>query len=123
MNETTAVVTVVIISLALSSATVCSIQSPLRRLLESICPIGTTAEFWTRAAIVLLFLFPLWAVLVIGLPDLEIVGSYSAGEIVRRGLAWSSLALVAIIVASGLRLNSPRSREPVRTDYLGPVPR
>jgi hypothetical protein len=123
MNETSAVITVVAISVALSSATVYSIQAPLRRLLESICPIGTTAEFWTRAAMVLLFLFPLWAVLVIGLPDLEIVGSYSGGEIARRGLAWSSLALVVIVVATGLRLNATRPVEAVKTDYLGPAPR
>ena len=123
MNESIAVITVVAISVALSSATVLSIQAPLRKLLEAICPIGTTAEFWTRAAIVLLFLFPLWAVLVIGLPDLEIVGSFSAGEIARRGLAWSSLALVVIVVATGLRLNAARTVDAARTDYLGPSPR
>ncbi len=108
MNETTAVVTVVAISLALSSITVYAIHAPLRRLLESICPLGTTAGFWTRAAIVICYLFPLWVVLVFGLPNLEYVGRVSGGEIARRALAATSFALVAIVIATGLRLNAAR---------------
>jgi hypothetical protein len=108
MNQSAAVITVVVISLALSSITVFAIQSPLRRLLESICPLGSTAEFWTRAAIVVCYLFPLWVVLVFGVPNLNYVAAISAGEIARRGMASASFALVAIVIATGLRLNAVR---------------
>lgn len=118
MNETNSVITVVAISLTLSSITVYAIHAPLRRLLESICPLGTTAEFWTRAAIVVCYLFPLWVVLVFGLPNLMSIDGFSAGEIARRGLAATSFALVAIVIATGLRLNAvriePRSNEESR---------
>ena len=50
MNETTALLVVVTISMALSSMTVFAIHTPLRQLLEAICPLGTTAVFWTRVA-------------------------------------------------------------------------
>lgn len=51
MNESTALIVVVTISLVLSTATVTAIHAPLRRLLEAICPLGFTAVFWTRAAV------------------------------------------------------------------------
>lgn len=123
MNETTAVVTVVAISLALSSITVYAIHAPLRRLLEAICPLGTTAEFWTRAAIVVCYLFPLWVVLVFGLPNLDYIARVPAGEIARRALAATSFALVAIVIATGLRLNAARPIEPLRSDYVPPAQR
>lgn len=123
MNESAAVITVVIISLALSSITVFTIHAPLRRLLEAICPLGTTAEFWTRAAMVVCYLFPLWVVLVFGLPGKHYFAEASVGEIARRGLAATSFALVAIVIATGLRLNAVRPAEPFRTDYVPPAQR
>ncbi len=108
MNESTALLTVVTISLALSSATVFAIYHPLHKLLEAVCPLGFTAEFWTRAAVTVLYLLPLWVVLVWGLPDLGRLDYVSAGEIARRGLAAASFALVGIVIATGLRLSSLR---------------
>ena len=108
MNETTALLVVVGISLALSSLTVFAIHTPLRLLLEAICPLGTTAVFWTRAAMLVCYLLPLWVVLVFGLPNLRYLDAVSAGEIARRGLAAASFALVAIVIATGLRLNRAR---------------
>lgn len=52
------------------------------------------------------YLFPLWVVLVFGLPNLMYIAEYSAGEIARRGLAATSFGLVAIVIATGLRLNA-----------------
>ena len=108
MSEFTALVIVVTIALLLSTATVVTILAPLRRLLEAVCPLGSTAEFWTRAAVTVLYLMPLWVVLVFGLPDLGRVQLLSAGEITRRALAASSFALVLIVIATGLRLSSLR---------------
>ena len=70
MNETSALITVIVISIALSSVTVFAIYHPLHKLLEAVCPLGFTAEFWTRAAVTVIYLLPLWVVLVFGLPDL-----------------------------------------------------
>jgi hypothetical protein len=108
MNEITALLIVVGIALLLSSATVAAIYAPLRRLLESVCPLGFTAEFWTRAAVTVIYLMPLWVTLVFGLPDLRRLDYISTGEIMRRGLAASSFALVSIVIATGLRLSSLR---------------
>jgi hypothetical protein len=96
------------ISLLLSTATVFAIQAPLRALLAAICPLGFTAEFWTRAAITLLYLMPLWVVLVFGMPNLDSDHWITASEIARRALASSSFALFAIVIATGLRLAAIR---------------
>jgi hypothetical protein len=119
MDEITALVIVVSIALLLSTATVVAIYAPLRRLLEAVCPVGSTAEFWTRAAVTVLYLMPLWVVLVFGLPDLARVEFLSAGEVMRRALAATSFALVAIVVATGLRLSSLRT--PMAYDHVPPV--
>ena len=109
MNQTSALFTVVAISVLLSSITVFAIYQPLNRLLEAVCPLGFTAEFWSRAAVTVIYLLPLWMVLTFGLPDLNRVEFYSAGEVARRGLAATSFALVAIVIATGLRLSSLRA--------------
>jgi len=77
------------------------------------------AEFWTRAAVTVLYLMPLWVVLVFGLPDLGRLEYVSAGEIVRRALAAASFALVALVIATGLRLSSLRPAS--NYDYPPPV--
>ena len=119
MNAFAALTAVVAIALLLSTATVAAIHLPLRRLLETVCPHGSTAEFWTRAAVTVLYLMPLWVVLVFGLPDLGRLEYVSAGEIVRRALAAASFALVALVIATGLRLSS--LRPPSSYDYPPPV--
>jgi hypothetical protein len=118
MNEATALTVVVAISVALSTATVIAIYGPLRRLLEAICPMGSTAAFWTRAAVTVLYLLPLWVALIFGLPSFRYLDTFSGGEIARRGLAAASFALVAIVIATGLRLASLR---PAVNDYPPPV--
>jgi len=106
MNESFALTTVIVISIALSSGTVFAIYHPLHKLLEAVCPLGFTAEFWTRAAVTVLYLLPLWVVLVFGLPNLERLDYVSAGEIARRALAAASFALVGIVIATGFRLST-----------------
>ena len=108
MSEFTALFAVTAISLVLSSITVGAIHSPLRRLLEVSCPTGSSAEFWMRAAIMVFYLLPLWAVLAFALPSLGHVHLYSPGELARRGLAAASFALVLIVVATGRRRSSLR---------------
>jgi len=119
MNELTALITAIAISALLSSATVYAIHDPLRRLLEELCPLKITAVFWTRAAVTVLYLLPLWVVLVFGLPDLARLEYSTASEVARRALAACCFALVGIVVATGLRLDSVRP--PSRFDYPPPV--
>ena len=106
MSEFFPLIIALAITLALSSATVYAIYRPLHNLLEVVCPAGVTAEFWTRAAVTVIYLLPLWVVLVFGLPDLQRVDYVSPGEIARRALAAASFALVVIVVATGFRLAS-----------------
>jgi hypothetical protein len=106
MSELGGLLTAIVISFALSSATVFAIHAPLQRLLEAVCPAGSTAVFWARAAVTVIYLMPLWVVLVFGLPDFERSGSVSGGEVARRALAAASFALVAIVLAMGLRLSA-----------------
>ena len=63
----------------------------MRRLLEAVCPVGFTAVFWTRAAVIIIYLLPLWVVLVFGLPNLQRLEYVSAGEVTRRAFAASFL--------------------------------
>jgi len=119
MNDVTALITVLAISVLLSSATVCAIYAPLQRLLEAVCPLQFTAAFWTRTTVMVLYLLPLWVVLMFGLPDLARLEYSSASEVARRALAASCFALVAILVAIGLRLSS--LRVPGGYDYPPPV--
>jgi len=114
MSEFFPLITGIVISLALSSGTVFAIYHPLHRLLEAVCPLGFTAEFWTRAAVMVIYLLPLWVVLVFGLPDFTRLDYVSPGEIARRALAAASFALVAIVVGTGLRL--ARIRAPANYD-------
>jgi len=118
MNQLPALFTAIAISVALSSATVFAIYCPLLRLLEAICPLQHTAKFWTRAAVTVLFLLPLWVVLVFGVPDFQPLEAYPASDIARRALAASSFALVAIVIATGLRLSAVRP--PHKLDYQPP---
>jgi hypothetical protein len=115
MNELTALITVVAISIALSSATVFAIYQPLLRLLEAICPLQHTATFWTRAAVTVLYLLPLWVVLVYGVPDFHQLEFTSAADVARRALAACSFALVVIVVTTGFRLSTVRP--PSKFDY------
>ena len=108
MNELTTLTTAIGISLLLSSATVLAIHAPLRQLLEAVCPLQITATFWTRAAVTVFYLLPLCVVLAFGMPDLTFPENASASDVARRALAASSFALVAIVVATGLRLSSVR---------------
>jgi len=119
MNENSALITVVAISVVLSTATVFTIHTPLRRLLEAVCPLGFTAVFWTRAAITVFYLLPLWVVLVFGVPDFSRVDLISGGDVARRALAAASFALVGIVIATGLRLANLRA--PSARDYPPPV--
>ena len=117
MSDFFPLITAMIISVALSSGTVFAIYQPLHRLLEAICPLGYTAAFWTRAAVTVIYLLPLWVVLVFGLPDFGRVDYVSGGEIARRALAAASFALVGIVVATGWRLSGVRAP----SNYDAPV--
>jgi hypothetical protein len=119
MSEFSALTTVIAISVVLSSGTVFAIYRPLHQLLDAVCPLGFTAEFWTRAAVTVTYLLPLWVVLVWGMPNSAQLELVSAGEIARRALAATSFALVGIVIATGLRLSSLRA--PASYDSPRPV--
>ena len=115
MSEFFPLITALAITLALSSATVFAICQPLRKLLEAICPVGVTVDFWTRAAVTVIYLLPLWVVLVFGMPDFERGDYVAPGEIARRALAAASFALVGIVVATGFKL----AGVPAASNYTG----
>jgi len=106
MSDFFPLITALAITLTLSSATVFALHHPLHKLLEAVCPLGFTADFWTRAAVTVIYLLPLWVVLVFGMPDLERANYIVPGEIARRALAAASFALVGIVLATGFRLAS-----------------
>jgi len=119
MNQLETLSTAIGISLLLSSVTVFAIFQPMRRVLETVCPLQTTASFWMRAAVTVLYLLPLCIVLAFGIPDLSRLGYAPPTEVARRSLAACSFALVGIVVAIGLRLSSVRP--PSKFDYPPPV--
>ena len=119
MSELSALITVIVISLVLSSGTVFAIYRPLHQaargrlparlyggVLDARCgdgdlPVAAVGGARVRPA---------------ELSDLDFV---TAGEIARRALAATSFALVGIVIATGLRLSSLRA--PSRYDYPPPV--
>ena len=119
MSEFSALITVIAISLVLSSGTVFAIYHPMHKLLEAVCPLGFTAEFWTRAAVTVIYLLPLWVVLVFGLPESQRLEFVTAGEIARRALAATSFALVGIVIADGTATVQPARAVRLRLPAAG----
>jgi len=115
MNPSATLLTAIGISVLLSSATVFALHGPMRRLLEAACPLPTTASFWLRAAVTVLYLLPLCVVLAFGIPRYSQLGYAPPMEVVRASLAAGSFALVGIVVAIGLRLSSLRPQS--KFDY------
>jgi hypothetical protein len=109
MDELVALVTAVSVALGSSTLTVVAIHGPLRRQLTALCPVDSTAAFWMRAAVAVLYLLPLFVVLVFGLPDFTL-REHAVAEVVRRTIAAAAFALAAIVIGIGLRLSSLRPR-------------
>jgi hypothetical protein len=114
MSGLATLLTAVTIVLVTSTGTALAIHGPLRRQLAALCPVDTTAAFWTRSTVALLYLLPLFLVMWIGLPRLT-HEEFTTAEVVRRTLATSAATLTLIVVAIGLRLSfvSP----PTKFDY------
>jgi hypothetical protein len=94
----------VAIVLVTSTLTVALIHGPLRRQLGTLCPVDTTAAFWMRSAVALIYLLPMFMVMSFGLPQLH-AEEYTAAEIVRKTLSKTTMTLAVIIAAIGLRLS------------------
>jgi hypothetical protein len=90
-----------------STLTVFAIHEPLRRQLEALCANGTSALYWTRTAVAVLYLLPLFVVLVFGVPDLTRLDATPA-EVARRTIAAAAFALATIVTAMGLRIAGQR---------------
>lgn len=105
MTPLSTLVTAIGIALLASTLTVIAILGPLRRQLEALCASGTTATFWTRTAVTVLYLLPLFVVLMFGVPNLTRI-DITAAEIARRTIASASFALAVIVIGMALRLAS-----------------
>jgi hypothetical protein len=108
MEQLVALATAITVALGSSTLTVAAIHGPLRRQLVAACPVDSTAAFWMRAAVAVLYLVPLFVVLVFGLPDFTL-HAQAAAEVMRRTIAAAAFALAAIVIGIGLRLSSLRS--------------
>jgi hypothetical protein len=106
------------IVLAASTLTVATLYRPLRRELAARCTLDTTAAFWMRSMVALLYLLPLFAVLVFGLPKLT-YEEYTTAEVLRRALATTVSTLALFVIAIGLRLSM--AEPPGKFDYPPPV--
>lgn len=118
MTPLEALLTAITITLAASTITVVAIHRPMRRQLLASCVVDTTAAFWMRSAIAVIYLLPLFMVVAFGVPVLG-AQEFTAAEIVRRTLAACAFTLVTIVIALGFRL---ASLEPASArDYPPPV--
>jgi hypothetical protein len=99
-----ALLTAVGIVLAASTLIVLALYRPLRQQLATHCHVDTTAAFWMRSMVALLYLLPLFAVLVFGLPKLT-YEEYTTAEVLRRALATAVSTLALFVIAIGLRLS------------------
>jgi hypothetical protein len=107
MSPFTALASALGIAVAASTITTAAIHGPLRRQLAASCPVDSTASYWMRSAVTLIYLLPMFVVLVFGLPDLRF-NDLGLAEIARRALASAAFALAAIVSGMGLRLASLR---------------
>jgi hypothetical protein len=112
MNSTMAFLPTIAVAAALSTAAVMTLRKPLHALLLAICPADTTAEFWTRGAVALFYLVPLWTTLLFGV-------RYTSERadpigVARDALVWGSFALIVMLVALGLRLARFANQAPAR---------
>ena len=107
MSPFTALASALGIALTASTLTTIAIHAPLRRQLAAICPVDSTATYWLRSAVTLLYLLPIFVVLVFGLPDLRL-NDLGLAEIARRTLASAAFALAMIVSIITLRLASLR---------------
>jgi hypothetical protein len=96
--------TAVGIVLGASTLTALALYAPLRQQLATLCPVDATAAFWMRSMVALLYLLPLFAVLVFGLPQLT-YDEYTTAEVLRRALATAVSTLALFVIAIGLRLS------------------
>jgi len=118
MTPLEALLTAIAITLAASTMTAVAIYRPMRRQLLASCVVETTAAFWMRAAIAVIYLLPLFMVVAFGVPVLG-AQEFTGAEIVRRTIAACAFTLVTIVVALGFRL---ASLEPASAhDYPRPV--
>ena len=99
------------VALVASSLTVVTIREPLRRQLELMCTTRASVTYWTRTAVTVLYLLPLFVVLVFGLQDLT-RADLTPAEVARRTIAAAAFSLTAIV--SGMALRLANQRPPLR---------
>ena len=104
MSGLSVLFTAIGIVLLFSTITVVAIHGPLRRQLGALCPVETTAAFWMRSAVTLIYLLPLFVVLGIGVPRLTQL-EFTAAEVVRRMITTTSFTLALIVIGIALRLS------------------
>jgi hypothetical protein len=119
MSGMTFLLTAIGIVLTLSTITIVAIHGPLRRQLNASCPVETTAAFWMRSAVALIYLIPLFFVLGFGLPELTRL-EFTAAEALRRTITMTAFTLALIVTAIALRL-SLADRAGKFDDYPPPV--
>ncbi|MBC8027173.1 MAG: hypothetical protein H7Y89_14360 [Steroidobacteraceae bacterium] len=119
MTPLESLLTAIAIALGASTITILAIFRPLRRQLAAMCPVDTTAAFWMRSAVAVIYLLPLFMVVAFGVPVLG-PKEFTTAEIVRRTLAASAFTLVTIVMAIGFRLASLR---PASADDYPPAVR
>jgi hypothetical protein len=120
MNMLGAVLIAMITSLSVSSVLAATLVGPLTPLLGRLCPGPESERFWIRFTIVILYLTPLLAALVFGVPASPEFALASAGAIVRQVLSASLFGAFLALAAIGLRLSTLGSRSPVLSS---PAPR
>jgi hypothetical protein len=116
MSPISTLATAIVVALVASSLTVITIREPLRRQLDALCASGASATYWTRTAVAVLYLLPLFVVLTFGLPDLT-RAEVTAAEVARRTIAAAAFALATIVTGMGLRIagQRPSQRPPSPT--------
>ena len=110
MNAVGAVLIATMTSLSVSSVLAATLVGPLRPLLGRLCPGPESERFRARFTIVILYLTPLLAALVFGIPAAPEFAPVSAGAVVRQVLSASLFGAFLALIAIGLRLSTLGSR-------------
>ena|ERR1700733_4637028 len=105
MSQVTALSTIVVLSLVISSVLVAAIAKPLRAVLEHLCPSANAASFWVTFTAVMLYVTPLLiAVLTVN----EV--NPNAVAVAKSALSAELFGSFAALLVVGYQISQARTR-------------
>ena len=106
MTDITALLALILLSLAISTLLVRVLTRPLRLILAQLCPGSDASVFWVAFTNIMLYIAPLmFAIIFTRIPDYPV-----AVDFLRSALASSLAGAFAALLVIGYQVSRPRPR-------------